>query len=141
MLSFIGALASPLNTILERVLPDKEARDKAKLELLELEQAGKLQEVQVQMQAIIMEAKHEHWWTSGARPSLMWAFSAVFASIPLIAVVGVFIPGFVPSVATGMAMLLNSFPDWFSGLVTTCFLGYVGGRSLEKGVKEFKKNK
>ena len=56
----IGWLDSVLNIgskIIDRVIPDKEKAAAAKLKMVELHQSGELKTIELQMQAIVAEAK------------------------------------------------------------------------------------
>ncbi len=66
-------------SILDKVIPDPEARDKAKLELIRLEQDGRLKEIEVlgdgdksQSAINIAEASNPDLFVSGWRPAIGW---------------------------------------------------------------------
>ena len=63
------ALIGPLAAIIDKVTPDKAARERAKLELVALEGTQELRLIEAQLQAIIAEAQSADPWTSRARPS------------------------------------------------------------------------
>ena len=62
----ISGVLSIGTKIIERLFPDEQARAKAELELLAMQQAGELKELETQMSAIVMEAKSDDPWTSRA---------------------------------------------------------------------------
>ena len=47
--------------ILDKFIPNKGEREKAKLLLLEMEQKGELKELEAAMEVITAEAKSDHW--------------------------------------------------------------------------------
>ena len=65
----IEALIGPVTSLIDKVIPDKKARDQAKLELLQLQGSQELAEIQARLSAIIAEANASDPWTSRARPS------------------------------------------------------------------------
>lgn len=57
--------------LIDKILPNPEAKAAAQLELLKLQQSGELKEMEVSMSAILAEANSHDKWTSRARPSFM----------------------------------------------------------------------
>jgi hypothetical protein len=132
MLSFIGALASPLNTILERVIPDPEARSKAQLELLAMQTNGELDKVNTQLQAIVSESKSSDPWTSRARPSFMYViYTLILFSIPY-GVLYAFNPTLAMGIAAGAKAWFNAIPEGLYQLFGIGYLGYSGARTVDK---------
>ena len=75
----LAALIGPVAAIIDKLLPDKEAADKAKLKLIELEQEGNLAELGAMVelnkaQADInrQEAAHDSLFVAGWRPFIGW---------------------------------------------------------------------
>ena len=68
----IESLIGPIASIIDKVIPDKAARDKAKLDLLELQGTQEMQQIQTQLSAIVAEANSRDPWTSRARPSFLY---------------------------------------------------------------------
>jgi len=50
--------------VIDKIFPDKEAADRAKLELLRMQQEGGLKELEVSMSAIVAEAQSADPFTS-----------------------------------------------------------------------------
>ena len=126
------ALLEVAGKLLEKVIPDPEARARAQLELLRLQQEGNLKELEVQMSAILAEAKSSDPWTSRARPSFMYVvYILILAALPM---------GIVSAVSTSTAADISlGMKDWLGGippnlidLFQWVMLGYVGARSVEK---------
>ena len=65
----LEALIGPIAAIIDKVIPDKAQRDKAKLELLQLQGSQDLAEINARLSAIVAEANSHDPWTSRARPS------------------------------------------------------------------------
>ena len=68
----LESLIGPIAAIIDKVIPDKDARDRAKLELLKLQGSQELERIQVQLSAIVAEATSPDPWTSRARPSFLY---------------------------------------------------------------------
>lgn len=68
----VTAIANTVNTVLERVLPDKEANDAAKAKLAEMALQGQLQQIVGQIQINIAEAQSKSVWVAGWRPGIGW---------------------------------------------------------------------
>ena len=76
-----------VGTVIDRLIPDKAAAEKAKLEMAAALQA---QEFSIQIEQIKVnanEANSTNWFVAGARPAIMWvcgfalAYAAVFEPI------------------------------------------------------------
>ena len=78
------ALIGPLAAIIDKVIPDKAARDKAKLELVKLEGSQELEIVQARLAAIVAEAQSPDPWTSRARPSFLYVmYVMILCALPM----------------------------------------------------------
>lgn len=109
--------------VIDRIFPDKVEADKAKLELLRLQQEGQFKEMEIQMSAIIAEAKSSDIWTSRARPSFLYVvYIMILFSIPM-GILSVFNPEAAKQIAEGMKAWLNAIPE---GLWVTFGIGYSG---------------
>lgn len=139
-MSWIQALPL-IGDIIDKVIPDKEAAARAKLEMLKLEQEGRLKEIEQKLSVILAEARSEDPWTSRARPSflyvvyimLLWSLPMGFASV--------FYPDSVDAFTHGFRAWLGAIPDSVTSLFGAVMLGYVGGRSWEKVTKTKAGNK
>ena len=79
----LTALIGPVTSIIDKLIPDKEAADKAKIKLIELEQQGMLGELNIiadlsKAQAEInkQEAAHKSLFVAGWRPFIGWVCGA-----------------------------------------------------------------
>jgi len=115
--------------LIDKLIPDKEARAAATLKLMELEQAGDLKELDAAMQIIVAEAKSEHPLTSQWRPIVMLMFAAIIANNYL---VYPYLSLFWPD-----APVLPLPPDLWA-LMKIGIGGYVVSRGAEKVAKELK---
>jgi hypothetical protein len=103
--------------LIDKIIPDKEAADKAKLELLKLDQEGKLTELKAQAQIINTEAASQHWLAANWRPLTMLVFVAL--------IVARWFGWAAPNLAEEEYIKLWSIVELGLG-------GYVIGRSVEK---------
>jgi hypothetical protein len=92
----LGGLMEAAMKVLDRVLPDKEAKAAAQLELLKLQQAGEFKQLEAELamasaQADInkIEAASSSVFVAGWRPFIGWTCGAIFAAnyiaVPLLA--------------------------------------------------------
>lgn len=113
--------------IIERLWPDPEKRDEAKLELLKMQQAGELAQVVAQLKVNEAEASNPSRFVSGWRPFVGWVCTTALA-----------IQFIVAPVATWIAALSGktvSFPPLDMGTLLTLLggmLGLGGLRTVEK---------
>lgn len=118
--------------IIDKIIPDPAARDAAKLELLKQQQAGNLEEIKVQLSAIVTEAGSSDPWTSRARPTFLYViYALILASLPM-AIVFTVSPQTAHSLIDGFHAWLTAIPDSYLQLFGVGYLGYTGGRSWEK---------
>ncbi len=128
----IGSILDFGGKIIDKIFPDPAQRDAAKLELLKAQQAGELQEMQIQMSAILAEAQSTDPWTSRARPSFLYVvYILILASIPM-GFLYAYSPETASAITTGMKEWLNGIPPSLIDLFQWVMLGYIGGRSFEK---------
>lgn len=131
-MSLIEGIIAPVARLLDKIIPDPEARDRAKLELLKLETSQEMQAIQLQLSAIVAEANSQDPWTSRARPSFLYVMYALLLwSIPmgLIAAVN---PGMAQGIASGMTAYLKGIPEELYALFGTGYLGYTAARAWGK---------
>lgn len=72
MAAFISPIAALTNTILSRVLPDKEKQQEAQTELAKMALSGELQQVAAQIEVNKVEAASASTWVAGWRPAFGW---------------------------------------------------------------------
>lgn len=128
----IESLIGPIASLIDKIIPDKEARARAKLELLQLEGSQELQQIQTRLSAIIAEANSADPWTSRARPSFLYVIYALLLwAIPM-GLVAAFRPQAALDIAAGMNAYLNGLPEPLYALFGTGYLGYTAARQWGK---------
>lgn len=108
----VGAVVDIGLKLIERLFPDPEERDKAKLKLVEMQQSGELAHLDAAMKVIVAEAQSESWLTRTWRPiTMLWMMALLtgwmFGMTP-------------PNV--------DAYIDWFFRLITVGIGGYVTTR-------------
>ncbi|MFT5330296.1 holin family protein [Parasphingorhabdus sp.] len=131
-MSLLSTLIGPVSNIIDKIIPDKAARDRAKLELLKLEGSQELEEVRVQISAILAEAQSADPWTSRARPSFLYVmYLLLLWSIPM-GLIAAFRPDAARDIAAGMNAYLSGIPEPLYALFGTGYLGYTVARQWGK---------
>jgi len=128
----LESLIGPIAAIIDKVIPDKDARDRAKLELLRLQGSQELERVQVQLSAIVAEANSPDPWTSRARPSFLYVMYALILWALPMGVIGAISPDTASAIAGGMGAYLNGLPEPLYALFGTGYLGYTAARQWGK---------
>lgn len=126
-----------VGTVIDKLFPDAEAREKAKYELAKMQMDGELKVIETQLSAIIAEAQSADPWTSRARPSFLYVvYILLLMSIPM-GVMTVINPDAATHFTEGFKVWLAAIPEPILTLFGTVMLGYVVGRSYEKtkGIK------
>jgi len=128
----LDSLIVPITRIIDKVIPDREAREKAKLELLKLEGSHEMQMVEARLSAIVAEANSTDPWTSRARPGFLYVmYVMVLFAIPM-GVIAAFDPPAAMAIADGMTSYLNGLPEPLYALFGTGYLGYTVARQWGK---------
>ena len=131
-MSIISGLLGPLSTVIDRILPDREARDRAKLELLKLEGSQAAETLQTQLSAIIAEAQSPDPWTSRARPSFLYVMYILLLWALPMGLLAAFRPEAAQNIAAGMNAYLAGIPEPLYALFGTGYLGYTAARQWGK---------
>jgi len=131
-MAILDALLGPITSIIDKVIPDPAARDKAKLELLQLQGTQELQQINAQLSAIVAEANSKDPWTSRARPSFLYVIYVLLLwAIPM-GILAAFRPDTARDIASGMNAYLNGLPEPLYALFGTGYLGYTAARQWGK---------
>jgi len=118
--------------VLDKFIPDPAQLDAAKLELFKAQQAGEMEEIKVQLSAIIADSQSADPWTSRARPSFLYVvYILLLWSIPM-GVLAMLDPARAAAFTVGFKGWLASIPDSILQLFGVVMTGYVAGRSWEK---------
>lgn len=128
----LDSLIAPIASIIDKVIPDPAQRDKAKLELLQLQGTQQMAQVQTQLSAIVAEANSTDPWTSRARPSFLYVMYVMLLWALPMGVIAAFRPQAAHDIAAGMNAYLNGLPDSLYALFGTGYLGYTAMRQWGK---------
>lgn len=129
---FFQSLLAPIASIIDEVVPDKEARERAKLELLKLQGSQEMHMLQTQLSAIVAEANSADPWTSRARPSFLYVMYAILLWALPMGLISAFRPDAARDIAAGMNAYLNGLPEPLYALFGTGYLGYTAARQWGK---------
>lgn len=112
--------------LIDRLIPDPAERDRAKLELLRMQQAGELAQISVNTE----EAKSTNWFVAGARPFVIWVCAAAlgYASI-------------IEPIARFVAVICFGYSGPFPEIDTTLTLQMLGGLLGLSGLRSHEKVK
>jgi hypothetical protein len=131
-MALLDSQIGPLASIIDKIIPDKEARAKAKLELIKLEGTQEMQMIEARLQAIVAEAQSEDPWASRARPSFLYVmYALILFSVPM-GVIAAFNPGAAKAIGEGMTSYLGALPEALYALFGTGYLGYTAARQWGK---------
>jgi hypothetical protein len=131
-MALLDTLIGPITSIIDKIIPDKEARAKAKLELLKLEGTHELQSIEARLAAIVAEANSKDPWTSRARPSFLYVMYALLLWALPMGILAAFNPSAAKEIAAGMNAYLGGLPDPLYALFGTGYLGYTAARQWGK---------
>jgi hypothetical protein len=131
-MAFLEAIIAPVSKLLDKIIPDPQARDRAKLELLKLQGDQEMATIAVQMQAIVAEAQSTDPWTSRARPSFLYMmYALILWSIPM-GLIAAADPRMAQGISSGMTAYLRGIPEELYALFGTGYLGYTAARTWGK---------
>lgn len=131
-MSIIESIIGPIAKLIDKIIPDPEARDRAKLELLKLEGSQEMEAIRTQMTAIVAEANSTDPWTSRARPSFLYVMYVLLLwAIPM-GLIAAARPEMATSIAAGMNAYLAGIPEPLYALFGTGYLGYTAARTWGK---------
>ena len=131
-MAIIESLIGPIAGLIDKIIPDPGARERAKLELLRLEGTQEMETLKTQLSAIVAEAQSTDPWTSRARPSFLYVMYALFLwAIPM-GLIASTRTDMAAAIADGMNRYLNGLPEPLYMLFGTGYLGYVAARQWGK---------
>ena len=131
-MSVIEAVIGPVSKLLDKIIPDPQARDRAKLELIKLQGDQEMAAIGVQMEAIIAEARSPDPWTSRARPSFLYVmYTLILWAVPM-GLIAAADPKLALSIGNGMTSYLRGLPEELYALFGTGYLGYTAARTWGK---------
>lgn len=128
----VTALLDVGGKIIDKIFPDPEQRDAAKLALIKEEREGRLEEVKTSMSVMLAEAQSNDPYTSRARPSFLYVvYILMLFSIPM-GILHAVSPETAANVSTGATAWFSAIPESIIDMFTIVMMGYIGGRSFEK---------
>jgi len=128
----LSAITGPLFGVIDKAVTDKDEANRLKSEIKSQLIDSKDSIVKAQMQVILAEAQGESWAQRNWRPVLMLVIVAIIGNNYLIA------PYLGAMFGVGLQLEL---PDRMWDLMTIGVGGYVAGRSIEKGVRNWRGDK
>lgn len=131
-MALLESLIGPIASLIDKIIPDKEARAKAKLELLKLEGTHELQSIEARLSAIVAEANSKDPWTSRARPSFLYVMYVLLLTALPMGILSAFSPATASDIASGMNAYLGGLPEPLYALFGTGYLGYTAARQWGK---------
>lgn len=133
MIAQIAAgVAGPLFKLVDNLFTSDEERDKAKLQILKMQQDGRLKEVEQEMSVLLAEAQSKDPWTSRARPSFLYVFYILLLMGIPVGIVSIFNPEAALAMGSGFEGWLTAIPEEAWTAFWICFTGYTGARTYEK---------
>ena len=129
---FLESLIGPIASIIDKIIPDKEARAKAKLALLQLEGTHELKQIEARLSAIVAEARSPDPWTSRARPSFLYVMYALMLFALPMGVISAFDAQIALRISAGITAYLRALPEELYALFGTGYLGYTAARQWGK---------
>lgn len=136
MIGMLGPILGKLGgELIDNLFETEEEKSKAKARLVNLD----LQRYEIQMSAIVAEAKSADPWTSRARPSFLYIIYVVIVLCFVGGIIGIWWPDQVAMAAVNIKDLLAAIPDSLWALFGAGYLGYSGARSYDK--RQVLKNK
>jgi hypothetical protein len=131
-MSLIDAVIGPIGKLLDKIIPDPQARDRAKMELLQLQGTQEMEALKAQLSAILAEAGSNDPWTSRARPSFLYVmYTIILWAIPM-GLIAAVAPDMAKGIASGMNAYLAGIPEPLWALFGTGYLGYTAARQWGK---------
>tara|TARA_A100001391_G_scaffold7621_2_gene4775 strand:+ start:29167 stop:29580 length:414 start_codon:yes stop_codon:yes gene_type:complete len=131
-MALLETLIGPIASLIDKIIPDPQAREQAKLELLRLEGTQEMEAIQARLAAIVAEAQSSDPWTSRARPSFLYVmYTLLLFALPM-GVLAAFNPSAAAGIASGMNAYLNGLPEPLYALFGTGYLGYTAARQWGK---------
>ena len=128
----LDGIIGPIAHLIDKLIPDPQARDEAKLALLKLQGGQEMDALKTQLSAIMSEAQSADPWTSRARPSFLYVMYALLLwAIPM-GLIAAAQPATAAAIAHGMNAYLAGIPEPLYALFGTGYLGYTAARSWGK---------
>jgi hypothetical protein len=131
-LPIVAGVLGLIPSVLDKIFPDKEKANQAKLELLRLSQEGELKELEKRFEAIVTEAGSQHRLVALARPSFMYVMYALFLSAIPFGIFTILAPGSAENFQMGFKAWFEALPSELYWLFGSGYLGYGAYRTFDK---------
>ena len=131
-MAILESLIGPVASLIDKIIPDPQARERAKIELIKLEGTQAMEEIQARLSAIVAEAQSKDPWTSRARPSFLYVMYVLLLFALPMGVLAAFNPQAASDIAKGMNAYLGDLPEELYALFGTGYLGYTAARQWGK---------
>ena len=118
--------------LIDKLIETDDEKAAAKVKLMEAINRGELQQLQIQLSAILAEAQSADPWTSRARPTFLYVIYLLIISAIPFGVLWAFQPEAAERVATGFGKWLDAIPEPLYALFGAGYLGYTAFRSWDK---------
>ncbi len=126
------AITGAMDIVADKFFVDAKDKEAFKLKAIELAQQGKFKEQEIQLSAILAEAKSADSWTSRARPMFLYmCYILILSAIPM-GILSAFCPETSTSIIIGFKSWLNAIPNEIITLMGVGYLGYTGARTWDK---------
>lgn len=126
------SIVGPIAGLIDRIIPEADARDRAKLELLRLESTGELGGVTAELDLILADARSADPWTNRARPAFLYVmYALVLWSLPM-GLLAAVRPNMAAAIAHATTAYLSGIPEPMWALFGTGYLGYTAARTWGK---------
>ncbi|KQM19390.1 3TM-type holin [Novosphingobium sp. Leaf2] len=131
-MTFFDSLVAPLLGIIDKVIPDPDARDQARVALMEMRGSHDVALLQARLAAVLVEGGSADPWTSRARPGFLYVmYLMILCALPM-GVVAAFDPPLARAIGAGMNGYLAGIPEPLYALFGTGYLGYSAMRQWGK---------
>ena len=131
-MAILESLIGPIAALIDKIIPDPEARERAKIELIRLEGSQEMEAITARLSAIVAEANSHDPWTSRARPTFLYVmYTMILFAVPM-GVLAAFSPGMAQDIGAGMNAYLAGLPEPLYALFGTGYLGYTAARQWGK---------
>lgn len=130
----IKAVAGLFDDALNAAFPTPEAKASAAAIQMKAASDAAIATMNAQMAIPLAEAQSQSFFTSGARPGLMWTmYALILWGIPF-SIIAAIRPELATAMASGFGAWLKAVPDQLWEVFGWCFSAYTLGRTADKGL-------
>jgi len=132
ILGISNTVMGAVNTVADKFFVDAKDKEAFKLKAIELAQNGGFKNQEIQLSAILAEAKSSDPWTSRARPSFLYVMYVMILSAIPMGILSAYNPDMAIQIVNGMKAWLAAIPEALWTVFGFGYLGYVGAREYGK---------